>query len=44
MPPGRSVTLASTPCGNEPHDLVVEQLPVTGVIFVPDHQVHRQSF
>ena len=31
-------------CGNEPHDLVVEKLPVTGVIFVPDHQVHRQSF
>ena len=31
------------PCGNEPHDLVVEKLPVTGVIFVPDHQVHRQS-
>ncbi len=32
------------PCGNESHDLVVEKLPVTGVIFVPDHQVHRQSF
>ena len=31
-------------CGNQPHDLVVEELPVTGVIFVPDHQVHRQSF
>ena len=31
-------------CGNQPHDLFVEQLPVTGVIFVPDHQVHRQSF
>ena len=31
-------------CGNQSHDLVVEQLPVTGVIFVPDHQVHRQSF
>ena len=30
--------------GNQPHDLVVEELPVTGVIFVPDHQVHRQSF
>ena len=31
-------------CGNKPHDLVVEELPVTGVIFVPDHQVHRQPF
>ena len=31
-------------CGNEPHDLFLELLPVTGVIFVPDHQVHRQSF
>jgi hypothetical protein len=31
-------------CGNEPHDLVVEELPVAAVIFVPDHQVHRQSF
>ena len=30
--------------GNQPHDLVVEQLPVTGVIFVPDHQVDGQSF
>ncbi len=30
--------------GNQPHDLFVEELPVTGVIFVPDHQVHRQSF
>ena len=29
--------------GNQPHDLFLEQLPVTGVIFVPDHQVHRQS-
>ena len=44
MPPGRSVTLASSARGNQPHDLFVEQLPVTGVIFVPDHQVHRQSF
>ena len=44
MPPGRSVTFASSACGNQPHDLFVEQLPVTGVIFVPDHQVHRQSF
>ena len=30
--------------GNQPHDLFVEQLPVTGVIFGPDHQVHGQSF
>ena len=29
--------------GDESHDLVVQQLPVTGVIFVPDHQIHRQS-
>ena len=32
------------PCGNQPHDLVLQKLPVAGVIFVPDHQVHRQSF
>ena len=30
--------------GDQPQDLVLEQLPVTGVIFVPDHQVHRQPF
>ena len=30
--------------GNQPHDLIVEQLPVTGAIFVPDHQVYGQSF
>ncbi len=29
---------------NQPHDLVLEQLPVTCVILVPYHQVHRQSF
>ena len=29
--------------GDQPHDLVLQQLPVTGAIFVPDHQVHRQS-
>ena len=29
-------------CGNQSHDLVLEQLPVTGVIFIPYHQVHRQ--
>ena len=31
-------------CGNEPHDLVMQKLPVTGMIFVPDHQIHCQSF
>jgi hypothetical protein len=30
--------------GNEPYDPVVQKLPVTGAIFVPDHQIHRQSF
>ncbi|HLA28545.1 MAG TPA: hypothetical protein VJZ49_11690 [Syntrophales bacterium] len=31
-------------CGNEPHYLFLELLPITGMIFVPDHHVHRQSF
>ena len=31
-------------CGNQPHNLFLKKLPVSGVIFVPDHQVHRQSF
>ena len=31
-------------CGNQSHDLFVEHLPVTGVIFVPDHQIHHESF
>ena len=30
--------------GNQSHDLVVEWLPVTRLIFVPDHQVNRKSF
>ena len=29
---------------NHANNLILQQLPVTGVIFVPDHQVHRQSF
>ena len=36
--------VGSDACGNEPHDLFLELLPVTGMIFVPDHQVHRQPF
>ena len=28
--------------GDQSHDLFLQSLPVTGVIFVPDHQVHRQ--
>ena len=32
------------PCGNQSRDLVLQNLPVAGVIFVPDQQVHRQSF
>ena len=31
-------------CGNESHDPVLQKLPVTGAIFVPESQVHRQSF
>jgi hypothetical protein len=30
--------------GDQPHDLFLQLLPVTGVIFVPDHQVHHESF
>ena len=30
--------------GNQSHDLVLQQLPVAGVIFVPDHQVDGESF
>ena len=29
---------------DQPHDLIVQHLPVTGVIFVPDHEVHGESF
>ncbi len=29
--------------GDQSHDLVLEQLPVAGVVLVPDHQIHRQS-
>ena len=44
MPPGRSVTLASMPAAISPMICSWSSLPVAGVIFVPDHQVHRQSF
>ena len=30
------------PRGDQSHDLILQLLPITGVIFVPDHQVHRQ--
>ncbi len=29
--------------GDESHDLVVQRLPVAGMVFVPDHQVDGQS-
>jgi hypothetical protein len=29
--------------GDQAQDLVLELLPVTGAVFVPDHQVHGQS-
>ena len=29
--------------GNQPHDLIVEQLAIAGAILVPDHQVHGQA-
>ena len=30
--------------GNKPHDLVMEELPVTRMVFVPDRQVYCQPF
>ena len=42
MPPGRSMTLAPLPGGDQADDLVLEALAVAGVVFVPDHQIHRQ--
>ena len=32
------------PHRNQADNLILEQLPVTGTFFVPDHQVHRQPF
>ena len=29
---------------DQPQDLILQHLAVTGAILVPDHQVHRQSF
>ena len=29
--------------GDQPHDLVLQHLPVAAAVLVPDHEVHRQS-
>ena len=29
--------------GDQPHDLILQQLPVPGSIFIPDHQIHAES-
>ncbi len=36
--------LGVDPRGDQPHDLIVQQLAVTRLVFVPDHQVHYQPF
>src|ERR1700674_778396 len=28
---------------NQSHDLLLQQLPITGTVFVPDHQIHCQA-
>ena len=42
MPPGRSSRLRLAARGDQAHDLVLQLLPVAGVVLVPDHQIDRQ--
>ena len=43
MPPGRSIDAGLGAGGDQAHDLVLQVLPVAGVILVPDHQIDRQA-
>ena len=29
--------------GDQPHDLILQDLPITAAVLVPDHEIHRQS-